>query len=50
MGSTDRSDTPDQLSTRMAVSDKPLEFLLLLNGLSTVSNFTPGERYKIVTE
>lgn len=46
----DAGDTPDQLASRMAVTDKPLEFFLLLNGLESPSGFRPGEHYKLVTE
>ena len=46
----DGSDTPDTLSGRMAVAEKPLEFFLLLNGLESASGFKSGEHYKLVTE
>ncbi|MDX7949621.1 M48 family metalloprotease [Lichenihabitans sp. Uapishka_5] len=46
----DAGATPDGLAARMAVSDKPLEFFLLLNGLESPSGFHVGERYKVVTE
>ena len=46
----DAGDTPDSLAGRMAVTDKPLEFFLLLNGLESASGFRPGEHYKLVTE
>ena len=46
----DAGDTPDSLASRMAVTDKPLEFFLLLNGLESASGFRPGEHYKLVTE
>ena len=44
------SDTPESLTARMAVQDRPLEFFLLLNGLESASGIRPGERYKFVTE
>jgi predicted Zn-dependent protease len=47
---TEASDTPDALAARMAVSDKPLEFFLLLNGLASPSDFRPGQRYKLVVQ
>ena len=43
-------DTAQSLSGRMAVSDRPLEYFLLLNGLDRAGALKAGERYKIVTE
>ncbi len=43
-------ETAATLSSRMMVTDKPLETFELLNGLETNSALKPGERYKLVVE
>jgi predicted Zn-dependent protease len=43
-------DTPATLAQRMAVSEKPVEQFLLLNGLEPGAVLRPEERYKIVVE
>ena len=43
-------ETAATLASRMAVSDRPLEQFLLLNGLESAAPIRPGERYKIVVE
>ena len=43
-------DTAQSLSGRMAVTDRPLEYFLLLNGLDRAGALKAGERYKIVVE
>ena len=44
------TDTVDTFAARMAVSDKPLDMFLLLNGLERNGSVIPGERYKLVVE
>jgi predicted Zn-dependent protease len=44
------SDTVQTLAGRMALSDRPLEWFLLLNGLDRPGPIKAGERYKIITE
>ncbi len=43
-------DTADGIAARMAVSDRPLEHFLLLNGLEKGGPLQPGQRYKIVAD
>lgn len=43
------SDTVQSLSSRMAYTDKPLDRFLVLNGLSSSSRISAGQRVKIVT-
>lgn len=43
-------DTADTMASRMVVPNRPVEYFLLLNGLSAGDALTPGEHYKIVTE
>ncbi|MGJ0502633.1 MAG: M48 family metalloprotease [Methylocystis sp.] len=43
-------DTVDTMAARMVVPNRPVEYFLLLNGLSAGDALTPGEHYKIVTE
>jgi predicted Zn-dependent protease len=43
-------DTPESLAARMVVPNRPLEYVLLLNGLEPQERLVPGERYKLVTE
>ncbi len=47
---TQASDTADSVAARMAVTDRPLEHFLLLNGLEKGGPLRPGQRYKIVVE
>jgi predicted Zn-dependent protease len=42
-------DTAQSLSARMAYTDKPLDRFLVLNGLTSSSRITAGQRLKIVT-
>ena len=44
------SDTVETLAARMALSDRPVERFLTLNGLESSADFKPGERYKILVE
>lgn len=43
-------DTADTMASRMVVPNRPVEYFLLLNGLSAGDALAPGEHYKIVTE
>ncbi len=43
-------DTVDTLTARMVVSDRPLDYFLLLNGLERGASLKSGESYKIVTD
>ena len=43
-------DTADGIAGRMAVSDRPLEHFLLLNGLEKGGPLQSGQRYKIVVD
>ena len=43
-------DTASSLGSRMAVSEKPVEQFLLLNGLASEDQLKQGEGYKIVAE
>jgi predicted Zn-dependent protease len=43
-------DTADAIAGRMAVSDRPLEHFLLLNGLEKGGPLQAGQRYKIVVD
>jgi predicted Zn-dependent protease len=43
-------DTAQTMAARMIVSNRPLEYFMLLNGLDDSGPLTPGEKYKIVTE
>ncbi|MES2302473.1 MAG: M48 family metalloprotease, partial [Pseudomonadota bacterium] len=42
------ADTVQSLSKRMAYADKPLERFLVLNGMTTASRLTPGQKVKLV--
>lgn len=44
------ADTAQTMAGRMALSDRPLEWFLLLNGLDRPGPLKGGARYKIVTE
>jgi predicted Zn-dependent protease len=44
------NDTADGLAARMAVSDRPLEHFLLLNGLEKGGAVPAGQRFKIVVD
>ncbi len=46
----DAADTPETMARRMAVADRPLEQLLLLNGLEPGAALKAGARLKIVVE
>ncbi|MDB5177609.1 MAG: peptidase Ste24p, partial [Candidatus Saccharibacteria bacterium] len=43
-------DTAASMSGRMAVTDRPLEYFLLLNGQDRAGSLKAGQRYKIITE
>jgi predicted Zn-dependent protease len=45
-----QSDTPERLAARMAVTDRPLQRFLVLNGLTSGQALKPGEKVKIVVE
>jgi hypothetical protein len=40
----------EDLARGMAISDRPLEHCLLLNGLEAAGPLTPGESYKTIVE
>ncbi|MEX1083510.1 MAG: LysM peptidoglycan-binding domain-containing protein, partial [Xanthobacteraceae bacterium] len=44
------SDTVKRLAARMAISDRPLERFLVLNGLVPGQKLKPGDQVKIVVE
>jgi predicted Zn-dependent protease len=44
------SDTPERLAARMAITDRPLQRFLVLNGLAPGQALTPGDEVKIVVE
>jgi predicted Zn-dependent protease len=44
------SASPEDLARRMAVTDRPLDRFLVLNGLERGGALVPGRSYKIVTE
>jgi predicted Zn-dependent protease len=44
------TDTPERLAARMAVSDRPLQRFLVLNGLAPGQALKPGDQVKIVVE
>ncbi|HET7680270.1 MAG TPA: M48 family metalloprotease [Xanthobacteraceae bacterium] len=44
------SDTPERLAARMAITDRPLQRFLVLNGLAPGQAPKPGEQVKIVVE
>ncbi len=44
------SDTPERLAARMAISDRPLQRFLVLNGLASGQALKPGDQVKIVVE
>ena len=44
------SDTAASLSGRMAVTDRPLEYFLMLNGLDRAGPLKAGQRYKLIVE
>jgi predicted Zn-dependent protease len=43
-------DTTERLAQQMAVSDRPLERFLILNGLETGEALKPGDKVKVVVE
>lgn len=43
-------DTIDTMASKMVVPNRPVEYFMLLNGLSAGDALTAGEHYKIVTE
>ncbi|MBI1981257.1 MAG: M48 family metalloprotease [Methylocystis sp.] len=43
-------DTIETMAMRMVVPNRPVEYFMLLNGLSAGEALVPGEHYKIVTE
>jgi predicted Zn-dependent protease len=43
-------ETVEQLASRMAVTDRPLEHFRVLNGLAPEQTLNPGDRVKIVVE
>ena len=43
-------DTAERLASRMAVTDRPLERFLIINGLDNGEALKPGEKLKIVVE
>ena len=43
-------DTIETMAARMVVPNRPVEYFMLLNGLSAGDALTAGENYKIVTE
>src|SRR6202000_2789387 len=43
-------ETADGVESRMAVTDRPLEHFLLLNGLEKGGPLLAGQKYKIVVE
>ena len=43
-------DSTASLSGRMAVSDRPLEYFLMLNGLDRAGPLKAGQRYKLIVE
>ena len=44
------SDTPERLAARMAITDRPLQRFLVLNGLTSGQALKPGDQVKIVVE
>jgi len=44
------SDTPERLAARMAITDRPLQRFLVLNGLTAGQALKPGDQVKIVVE
>jgi predicted Zn-dependent protease len=44
------NDTAERLAARMAISDRPLQRFLVLNGLAAGQALRPGDRVKIVVE
>jgi predicted Zn-dependent protease len=44
------TDTVATMTGRMAVTDRPLEYFLLLNGMDREGPLKAGQRYKIITE
>jgi predicted Zn-dependent protease len=44
------SDTVATMTGRMAVTDRPLEYFLLLNGMDRTGPLKAGQRYKIISE
>jgi predicted Zn-dependent protease len=44
------SDTPERLAARMAITDRPLQRFLVLNGLTPGQPLKPGDQVKIVVE
>ncbi|MFO1124851.1 MAG: M48 family metalloprotease [Methylocystis sp.] len=43
-------DTIETMAARMVVPNRPVEYFMLLNGLSAGDALNPGEHYKIVTD
>jgi predicted Zn-dependent protease len=48
--SATESDTIATMTGRMAVSDRPLEYFLLLNGMDRAGPLKAGRRYKVIVE
>ena len=44
------SDTPERLAARMAITDRPLQRFLVLNGMTPGQALKPGDEVKIVVE
>jgi len=44
------ADTPERLAARMAITDRPLQRFLVLNGLTPGQALKPGDQVKIVVE
>jgi len=44
------SDTPERLAARMAITDRPLQRFLVLNGLTSGQALKAGDQVKIVVE
>ena len=49
-GDVAKGDTPERLASRMAISDRPLQRFLVLNGLASGQARKPGDKVKIVVE
>jgi predicted Zn-dependent protease len=50
MVTASETDTPATMTGRMAVTDRPLEYFLLLNGMDRAGPLRAGQRYKVITE
>jgi predicted Zn-dependent protease len=44
------TDTPERLAARMAITDRPLQRFLVLNGLAAGQALKPGDQVKLVVE